>query len=270
MQSTGTGAADGKTILSRLNYAWEYVLSVGTISVQMQRNTLCIQALVKEDGVDRHLGKECLVLLRTSKQIYKEAAKLFYVCNMFTIAAFDSVSSSGEEGLLDPRLFMAHNHNTDATMPALYEFVEEIGPTNSEAVDDIRFDIGQVVSFDVESDTSAYNVLNSLFGALRAVHTSHPWWKLKATMELFISHGADYTRPCTTLYVKQRVVLSAADSSAGMTTALTELEAKVAQNSERELYDGIDLRKFIAFFKAMRADGVLAAKTMHAGRAFTA
>ncbi|KAK5696543.1 hypothetical protein LTR97_007846 [Elasticomyces elasticus] len=108
----------------------------------MQLNTLCIQALVKEDGLDRHLGKEHLVLLRTSEQIYKEAAKLFYVCNMFTIAAFDPVSSLGEEGLLDPGLFIAHNHNTDATMSALYKFIEEIGSTNSEAMDDLRFDIG--------------------------------------------------------------------------------------------------------------------------------
>ncbi|TKA50287.1 hypothetical protein B0A55_13611 [Friedmanniomyces simplex] len=234
------------------NHIYTYVLSTGTICVHMNRNAKYLHTLtIHGDSVERPAGGECLALLRTCKQVSKEAAQLFYVCNKFEIAAFDPHSTVNEDGLLDPGLFVAEVQ-TRTIMTTLREFLKAIGTGNAKALTDVTFAIGQVDVYDLENRV-ATDVIMRMLDSLGLIYAGSPWWHLKASMALLINTGLRGHRTMT-----QHVVLDVADPRSGTASAIAALEEEARNNVDGRLYDRYELKIFIDFLRnrASPADSV--------------
>ncbi|KAK3620421.1 hypothetical protein LTR56_017841 [Elasticomyces elasticus] len=192
------------------NRIYEYAMTVGTIYVQLGRETGTIRGFTinEHSGVlsqhDRRLklvkspfamhkdsalqpaGGSCLSLLRTCKQVNKEAAKMFIVCNSFEVQAFDTDSSLAENGMVCPGLFIATVKPT-SIVAAIPRFLTTIGILDAKLLTEVTLHLGQLDDTDADNgDPHALVNLKQFLDQLRNFQTSNPSWRLKMGVALRI------------------------------------------------------------------------------------
>ncbi|KAK4894054.1 hypothetical protein LTR27_007638 [Elasticomyces elasticus] len=191
------------------NRIYEYVMTVSTVYVQLGRKTGTIRGfiidehsgvlsqhgrrlkLVKSpfamhnDSALQPAGGRCLSLLRTCKQVNKEAAKMFIVCNSFEVQALDYLSVL-EEGIVCPGLFLGAVEAT-SIVAAIPRFIATIGISDAKLLTEVTLHLGQLDDADAENgDEQVLVNLKQFLDQLRNFQTSNPSWHLKMGVALRI------------------------------------------------------------------------------------
>ncbi|KAK5722410.1 hypothetical protein LTR15_005640 [Elasticomyces elasticus] len=191
------------------NRIYEYVMTVGTIYVRLQRKTGTIRAFVindydamlsqhdrrhkvikgsfsdDHDSAQQPAGGGCLALLRTCKQVNKEAAKLFIVCNSFEVQAFDSISDL-DDVLVNPGLYRGYVE-VKSIVAAVPQFIATIGNSDAELLKSVVLHLGQFDTRDAfDREPQAIDTIKEILDHLRCFQTFNPCWHLKLGMALRI------------------------------------------------------------------------------------
>ncbi|KAK0934987.1 hypothetical protein LTR48_006608 [Friedmanniomyces endolithicus] len=228
------------------NNIYEYMFSKRTIRVRFNHRGRRIGALVTDGrSVEPPADGICPALLRTCKQVYEEAAQLFYARNRFEVAAYQPGLVLGGRTRLQPdreHIFLVYMLGI-----ALREFLKVIGVRNTKALTDVTFDIGQV---DLRGRPSSFNlsVIMELLESLRRVHTLNSRWHLKVSMSLVLTWNRDsgYNPPITE---SQEFVADVADPKIGIASVMAALEDKDARDDvECYLYESDELQQYVRFF----------------------
>ncbi|KAK3626877.1 hypothetical protein LTR56_012721 [Elasticomyces elasticus] len=196
------------------NRIWEYVMSVGTVYVHIDRKNERLRAFIfnndpsesaedrslklvrravgkRPDASERPAGHECLSLLRSCKQIYEEAKQLFYVLNSFEVQAFNPYSVLDQNQMLMPGIFVDRPEVTGEVASAMVELMRAIGDCNAGVMTNVSFHFGQIDGDDL-GDESAEAVVLQILNCLRPLYTSKPSWCFSVGMTLLVAsseHG---------------------------------------------------------------------------------
>ncbi|KAK0259705.1 hypothetical protein B0A54_08783 [Friedmanniomyces endolithicus] len=232
------------------NTIYEYLFGKRTIYVRLNHCGNRRIALVT-DGITAELAADvlCPALLRTCKQVYEEAAQLFYACSRFEVAAYNPGLVLGGRGMLQPDhedillVYMLGN--------ALREFLKVIGVRNTKALTVLTFDIGQV---DLRYGTSELDLsaIMEVLETLRRVHKLNSRWHLKASMSLVLTWDR-YGGYDPHITDNQEVVVDVADPKIGIASVIAALEDKDARDdAECFLYESHELRQYVRFFNQVQ------------------
>ncbi|KAK5720722.1 hypothetical protein LTR15_006683 [Elasticomyces elasticus] len=199
------------------NTIWEYVMSVDTVYVQLDRKNEQLRAFILNndpnesaedrslklvrstvgvrDDAERPAGHECLPLLRCCKIIYEEAKQLFYVLNSFEVQAFNATSQLNHQEMLVPGIFVDDAEATPKIASTMVELVRTIGNRNAEVMKNVDFHFGQVDGDDLGGEGGEYPlaIMQQILGCLRTIHTSKPSWCFSVGITLLVVpyHGED-------------------------------------------------------------------------------
>ncbi|KAK5720720.1 hypothetical protein LTR15_006681 [Elasticomyces elasticus] len=191
------------------NRIYEYVMTVGTVYVGLQGDTnklrgFLITKLIRDlsaveerckvtrsgynknaEGDEQAAGSECLALLRSCKQVNKEAAQLFYVCNTFEVQVHVPESHYEDDGLIYGSLFTSdHVSDLPILASALKEFVDIIGTANAAVLTNVVFTLGQVDCQDLQAEGSyVVATIKHLRSYLQPWHIARPSWHLRLEMQ---------------------------------------------------------------------------------------
>ncbi|KAK4900100.1 hypothetical protein LTR27_002863 [Elasticomyces elasticus] len=221
------------------NTIWEYVMSVGTVYVQLQGKKKQLRAFVLqkvpgESAEDRSLklvksttglhsdserpaGQQCLALLRSCKQINDEAKQLFYVCNRFEIQAFYSERRFADDGRLYPGMFRPKG-NAENIVSTMEEFTNAIGHENTGVLEHVKFHFGQIDEDDISEQI--FKMFQQVLDRLRPLYASRPWWCFAVGLTLLIN-GRDED---SYELVRQEVVFDPRDVLRGKEAAIALLK----------------------------------------------
>ncbi|KAK3626878.1 hypothetical protein LTR56_012720 [Elasticomyces elasticus] len=222
------------------NTIWEYVMSVGTVHVQLQGQKRQLRAFVlqkipRESAEDRSLklvksttglhsdserpaGQQCLALLRSCKQINGEAKQLFYVSNRFEIQAFYAERRFEEnDGRLYPGMFFPED-TAENIVSTMEEFTNAIGHENTGVIEHVRFHFGQIDEDDISE--RIFKIIQQVLDLLRPLYTSRPSWCFAVGMTLLIygRDGEGYED------IRQEVVFDPRDVLRGKEAAIAALK----------------------------------------------
>ncbi|KAK5720724.1 hypothetical protein LTR15_006685 [Elasticomyces elasticus] len=258
------GNADGSRLLSLppelRNRIYEYTLSLGVIVVSKGGNKHpALRAMARV--FSRRDRRNCLALLRANKQIYNEAAKLFYFCNHFEVLAWfpevvdleiddDDDYSHGSSYASEGNIFDLEKRSPRSTMVALYELLQKIGVTSGNAPIHITFELGLIFGPGLEQH-SAIAVMQRMLEDLRTIKTTYARMRLDARMDVYIERG-DGPHLADTPGPPYTAMLSIPDPLPSISTFIARLSGMIAQNSAREVHDEEDLEDFDRFFRGLR------------------
>ncbi|KAK5713796.1 hypothetical protein LTR17_017480 [Elasticomyces elasticus] len=240
------------------NRIYEYALRLGVVVVSRRRPENALSASVP--GLSGSQRWNCLALLRTNKQIYNEAANLFYFCNHFEVQAWftdivDSESSDDDDDFLNSpyasegNIFDLEKRCPRSTMAALYELLQKIGVTGGNAPIHITFDMGLIFGPGLEQH-SAIAVMQRMLEDLRTIQTTYDRVRLEASMNVYIERDGPHL--AGTPGPPYTAMLSVPDPLPSISTFIAHLSGMIAQNSAREVHDEEDLEDFDRFFRGLR------------------
>ncbi|KAK4900102.1 hypothetical protein LTR27_002865 [Elasticomyces elasticus] len=242
------------------NRIYEYVMTVGTVYVQHRKDANQLRGFAVSRGdenpspreerskvircvfdSEEHevvetlpAGGQSLSLLRTCRQVYQEAAQLFYVCNRFEVQV-DLPGTGLEGGLIRHGLF-AFNIDQDPKIYAsgLQKFGDTIGSVNAKALTDVVFAMGQIDSLDLyESLIGVTAIVEQLVSLLRHAHATRLSWRLKGDHDAAELH---------------EVLLSMEDFRGNATAAVARLNERITAQADLRGHVG----DFIDFLELLR------------------
>ncbi|KAK5694005.1 hypothetical protein LTR97_009623 [Elasticomyces elasticus] len=195
------------------NRIYEYVMTVGTVYVQLEREAVDINVFVidedsavlsqhdrrlkvvkspfarNQDSAQQPAGRYCLPLLRTCKQVNREAAKMFIVCNSFELQAFDTDSSLANNGLIYPGVFLGDHKATDI-VAAMPRFIATIGTSDAKLLADVTLHLGQFDDCDaIDGAPRALVTIKQILDQLRSFQAFNPSCHLKMAAALRMDIG---------------------------------------------------------------------------------
>ncbi|KAK4959392.1 hypothetical protein LTR10_004196 [Elasticomyces elasticus] len=254
------------------NRIYEYVMTVDTVYVQLGRETRKLRGFViNEDDAtlsqhDRRLklvkssfamhmdsalqpaGGCCLSLLRTCKQVNKEAAKMFILCNSFEVQSFDKVSHYlADHGLLYPGIFL-DMFETKSIVAAIPQFVAAIGPSDAKLLTDVTLHLGQFDRSDaLDGEPKALVTIKHILDHLRSFQILNPSWHLKMVVALRISVG----EPDEEIIEFQEVIIDVDAPIPGMNAAAESIQDRL-QPLEPKSYVTDQLDAYASFLRKLQ------------------
>ncbi|KAK5713795.1 hypothetical protein LTR17_017479 [Elasticomyces elasticus] len=253
------------------NRIWEYVMSVGTVYVQIDRKNEQLRAFIFnsdpiESAQDRSLmlvqsaigfqidgerpaGHECLPLLRCCKQIYEEAKQLFYVLNSFEVQAFDPESELNYNQMLVRGIFTNNPEVTPIIASAMEKLMSTIGDRNAGVMTNVSFHLGQIDGRDItgghgEDGENTLVVIRRILDCLRPIYTSKPSWCFSVGMTLLVAQYHDEDSKVE----RMEVVFNPQQFRQSKEVAVA---AVVNRDSRGDLDEGLQA-DFIAFFDELQ------------------
>ncbi|KAK3644780.1 hypothetical protein LTR56_009445 [Elasticomyces elasticus] len=244
------------------NTIWEYVMSVDTVYVQLDRKNEQLRAFILNhdpsesaddrslklvrstvgvrDDAERPAGHECLSLLRCCKKIYEEAKQLFYVLNSFEVQAFNATSHLNEQQMLVPGIFVNDAEDTPMIASAMVELINTIGDRNAGVMTNVTFHVGQIDEDDFEHGANALVAMRHIVDCLRPIYTSRPSWRFAVGMTLLVAPYREHSSEAE----RMEVVLNPQDIRQSTEAAVA---AVVNRDSRGDLDDGLqaDFIKFL-------------------------
>ncbi|KAK5675122.1 hypothetical protein LTS10_012196 [Elasticomyces elasticus] len=257
------------------NRIYEYVMTVGTVYVQLGRETRKIRGFVineddatlshvekrlkvtqspyakERDSADQPAGGQSLSLLRSCKQVYQEAAQLFLACNSFEIQAFDQQSELVDD-LLHPGLFQGAAA-VESIAAALPKFVDTIGDANAKVLTDVTLHLGQVDEVDVDNEFlgvgigRTFDTVKPLLDHLRHFRISTPSWHLSlgAAFRLdsrYAEDGVDF----------HEWVIDPDAAFAGLTAAIATISDRAQKALEMRFHLPDQIERYAHFLREMQ------------------
>ncbi|KAK4954247.1 hypothetical protein LTR10_007677 [Elasticomyces elasticus] len=250
------------------NTIWEYVMSVDTVYVQLDRKNEQLRAFILNndpyesaedrslklvrstvgvrDDAERPAGHECLSLLRCCKKIYEEANQLFYVLNSFEVQAFNPKSRLDDNQKLLPGIFVDDTEVMPMIASAMVELINSIGVRNAEVMTNVTFHVGQIDEDDFmdehgeEHGEYALVVMRHVVDCLRPIYTSKPSWRFAVGMTLLVAPYREHSSEAE----RMEVVLNSQDIRQSTEAVVA---AVVNRDSRGDLDDGLqaDFIKFL-------------------------
>ncbi|KAK3626880.1 hypothetical protein LTR22_022997 [Elasticomyces elasticus] len=216
------------------NRIYEYVMTVGTVYVKLQRNGKKLRGFViTTDGEDLSANEERCRVIRNvfdseeDDVVYQESAQLFYVCNRFEVQVHFP-GTKWESGVIlrglfaigaepDPRLFAS----------GLQELVDTIGSTNANLLTDVVFSMGQVDNLDLDQNLDEIMVtFQKSCDFLRPFDVAWPSWRFKLGMSLLHAR-ADWEEK-EAAYIMQEVCLDMGDFRQATVSAMARLNDRAS------------------------------------------
>ncbi|KAK4900098.1 hypothetical protein LTR27_002861 [Elasticomyces elasticus] len=251
------GNAEGSRLLNLppelRNRIYEYTLSLGVVEVfRGRKEDTSLHASAR--GLSRQHRRNCLALLRANKQIYNEAANLFYFCNHFEVQPWlpgaAALGIADNNDLDDDNVLDLEERAPRCTMSALYKLLQRIGATGGGAPIHITFALGDVFGIDIEE--TSIPVLKRILEDLRTIQTTDTRMRLDASMKSVVLEGSDIPEGVLSLWPDYTVVLDPREPLTGISAFIAHLGDMFAQNSKSEVHDAEDLQDFDSFFRGLR------------------
>ncbi|KAK5683930.1 hypothetical protein LTS10_003793 [Elasticomyces elasticus] len=216
------------------NRIYEYVMTVGTVYVKLQRNGKKLRGFViTTDGEDLSTNEERCRVIRNvfdseeDNVVYQESAQMFYVCNRFEVQVHFP-GTKWERGVIlrglfaigaepDPRLFAS----------GLQELVDTIGSTNANVLTDVIFSMGQVDNLDLDQNLDEIVVtFQKSCDFLRPFDVAWPSWRFELGMSLLHAR-ADWEEK-EAAYIMQEVCLDMGDFRQATVSAMARLNDRAS------------------------------------------